>query len=170
MKNETCNKENLLDNDFKICCFTGHRNFAHSKKIIKKQLKKLILKAIQEQGYNYFISGGATGFDTLAAECVIEVRKQYSDIMLEIAIPHPKQSQYFTAKNSRKYSRVLKKADYKTVLFPTYTNYCYHARNKYMVNKSSLIIAYFNNLPSGTKHAITYAQQQNKTIWFIENY
>ena len=33
-----------------------------------------------EQGYRYFGAGGALGFDTLAAQTVLELRSEYPDI------------------------------------------------------------------------------------------
>ena len=56
-------------------CFTGHRKLPfmqlHS---IEKRLKDEIISLI-EQGYRYFGAGGALGFDTIAAQAVLEAKK-----------------------------------------------------------------------------------------------
>ena len=60
----------------KTCFFTGHRKIAQSKiEIVKAQLAENIEKMITEYGVNTFIDGGALGFDTIAAETVIEMRE-----------------------------------------------------------------------------------------------
>ena len=58
-----------------ICCFTGHR-------IIKKNIIPLIkqniaieIRKLITQGVTYFIVGGALGFDTLAAQTVLDLKK-----------------------------------------------------------------------------------------------
>ena len=56
--------------DEKICGFTGHR-------IIKGKIKTRLEKEISnlcEKGYNTFFSGGALGFDTIAAQTVIKLK------------------------------------------------------------------------------------------------
>ncbi len=60
----------------KTCCFTGHRCIPNgSLDNLKRQLKQEIEKLIQ-QGVIYFGTGGALGFDTLAAEAVLELKKK----------------------------------------------------------------------------------------------
>ncbi len=41
-------------------------------------------------------------------------------------------------------------------------------RNRYMVNRSSLLIALFDGLPGGTKKTIEYANQQGLEIRIIK--
>lgn len=41
-------------------------------------------------------------------------------------------------------------------------------RNKYMVDKSNLLIAIYNGCEGGTKQTIEYARQQNININIIE--
>ena len=72
----------------KTCFFTGHRKIAQSKiEIVKAQLAENIEKMIAEYGVNTFIDGGALGFDTIAAETVIEMREKYQNIKLVMYIP-----------------------------------------------------------------------------------
>ena len=74
-------------NQKNTCCFSGHR-------IVKSQdydniLANLdkILETLYNKGITNFISGGALGFDTLAAESVIKLRSKYSNIRLILALP-----------------------------------------------------------------------------------
>ncbi len=64
------------------CCFTGHR------KIPPEQYAALARRLEQEitcligQGIVYFGAGGALGFDTLAAQTVLRLKKKYPQIKL----------------------------------------------------------------------------------------
>ena len=71
----------------KTCFFTGHRKIAQSKiEIVKAQLADNIEKMITEYGVNTFIDGGALGFDTIAAETVIESTILYLNCSLSFHI------------------------------------------------------------------------------------
>lgn len=52
----------------------------------KKRLRDTIESFIW-QGYQHFISGGALGMDMYAAEAVLDLKKQYPEIMLEMVSP-----------------------------------------------------------------------------------
>ena len=73
----------------KTCCFTGHREIDekdYSK--LKKRTRDLIVSLI-EKGVVFFGAGGARGFDTLAAESVLELKKDYPQIKLILVLPCP---------------------------------------------------------------------------------
>ena len=64
------------------CAFSGHRaeRFPWSKENemgcvrLKERLRQEILRAFEE-GYRYFLVGGATGVDTWAGELVLELKQ-----------------------------------------------------------------------------------------------
>ena len=57
-------------------CFTGHRKIpAGQYDILLQRLKDTIVHLIS-RGYRFFGTGGALGFDTMAAQAVLELRKQ----------------------------------------------------------------------------------------------
>ena len=58
----------------KTCCFTGHRKIPSDRyELVAKRLKDEVEELIK-QGYTYFGAGGALGFDTLAAQTVLEIK------------------------------------------------------------------------------------------------
>ena len=64
----------------KSCCFTGHRLLAKKKiEQIEKRLHEEIDRLINE-GITDFISGGALGFNQIAASVVISKKQQGNDI------------------------------------------------------------------------------------------
>lgn len=66
-------------NDFRqkirTCCFTGHRKIPPEQYgEIARRLKEAVIELINE-GYCYFGAGGALGFDTLAAQTVLNLKR-----------------------------------------------------------------------------------------------
>ena len=57
---------------YNACCFTGHRNIHPGE--IKKTEEQIRLKVFDliDKGVRTFYVGGALGFDTLAAEVLME--------------------------------------------------------------------------------------------------
>ena len=54
----------------KTCCFTGHRDIpARVLPLLSAELEQAVL-GLASEGVRYFGTGGALGFDTLAAETV----------------------------------------------------------------------------------------------------
>ena len=59
----------------KTCFFTGHRRITDNKlEDIKRKLTENIENLIINYDVKNFISGGALGFDTIAAEAVYEIK------------------------------------------------------------------------------------------------
>ena len=120
----------------KTCFFTGHRKIAQSKiEIVKAQLAENIEKMIAEYGVNTFIDGGALGFDTIAAETVIEMREKYQNIKLVMYLPCYGQSKMWKESEQFRYRMVLSKAD--KIIYITesvYTDDCMKLRNLKMIN------------------------------------
>lgn len=182
-------EENSLDNikreigevlqDFRstTCCFTGHR----SQKLpwrfneddprcleMKKRLYAEIEAAIG-RGYKTFLTGMALGFDMICAETVIELREKYPDIKLIGALPCKDQDSKWQAKYKKRYWFLLKQLDGERCIYDTYIGVeCMLERNRYMVNRSSLLIALFDGLPGGTKKTIDYAREQGLEIRIIK--
>ena len=69
------------------CCFTGHRVIPNSE--IEQLTNRLSLEIINliKRGYRYFGSGGALGFDMLAAEVVLSLKATYPHINLILVLP-----------------------------------------------------------------------------------
>lgn len=124
------------------CCFTGHRpeKLSLSENEVKHLLEKAIDNVIAD-GYVTFITGMAKGTDIWAAEIVLEKKKWNDALRLICAIPHPdfeKRRGFF---EERRYNRILKNADYVTIISDHYYRACYQKRNEWMVDRSSLVIA-----------------------------
>ena len=149
----------------KTCCFTGHRQIPKSEiGNIKEKLKQVIL-GLYREGVVYFGNGGALGFDTLAAQCVLDLRKIYPQIKLIMVLPCKEQSDKWNEKDKAAYSKILYQADKVTYASEHYTRYCMHIRNRHLVDNSGYCICYLNKNTGGTSYTVSYATKMNlKTI------
>ena len=154
------------------CCVTGNRpqkfpwkygeGKAHKKYLAEmtRQIENLI-----ESGYTYFISGGAVGVDMDFADAVLQAKKQHKDIVLEIVVPCRNQDLKWSKDDKKHYAEILKSADIVNILSENYTSFCMQMRNEYMVDKSDLVIAFWNGEESGgTWNTISYAKRKGKQI------
>lgn len=119
----------------KICCFTGHRMLPKDKiPVMKDTLKKEVINLIN-QGIEYFETGGAIGFDTLAAQTIIDLRKEYEQIKLILIIPCRDQACGWSYEDQIVYLDIKRKADKIIYLSEKYKRGCMFKRNRYMVEQ-----------------------------------
>lgn len=140
------------------CCFTGHR--PNKLNLTEKEVKKLLEKAIDEaiaDGYVTFISGMASGVDIWGAEIVLDRKKSNKDLHLICALPHPNFEKRRSETEKQIFKDILQKADLVKMINDHYFPGCYQVRNKWMVDRSNLVISVFNGYKGGTKNTIDYA-------------
>lgn len=95
----------------KTACFTGHRKIPpESISELSQRLKNTLLRLIEE-GYMYFGAGGALGFDTLAAWCVLSLRKRYPHIKLILVLPCTAQTKDWSKDDIAVYEEIKSQAD-----------------------------------------------------------
>ena len=70
----------------KTVCFTGHREIKENYNILFLKVYSVVENLIKN-GYLYFGSGGARGFDILASEVVLKLKKKYPNIHLILVLP-----------------------------------------------------------------------------------
>lgn len=149
----------------KSCCFTGHRIVDEQR--IQPQLLAAITEAIA-QGYRHFIAGGAIGFDMIAAEQVLRLKENQEDLILEIAVPCLEQDLKYSPSQKLRYRYILDNADRIHKRELPYSSDCMMQRNRYMVDSSSLVIAFCDGRPSGTRNTLNYAEQRGVEIWRLK--
>ena len=148
----------------KTCCFTGHRKLpANEYQQIANTLKTEIEKLI-EQGVTDFMAGGALGFDTLAAQIVLELRKTHSQITLILIFPCKTQTYNWSEKAQEVYELLKNACDKYLYLSDSYTKGCMHQRNRYLVEHSKYCICYLTKETGGTAYTVRYAQKKGLTI------
>jgi len=145
-------------------CFTGHRQLDEQELPCLVMRLDMVLEELYQLGYRRFICGGALGFDMLAAERIISMKKQHGDVSLVLAIPYAEQSRAWPVPDGQRYERILYAADETHVLSRTYYKGCMNVRNQFMVDRSSYVICYLSNIKGGTASTVAYASRLERTI------
>lgn len=149
----------------KTCCFTGHRSAKLPWGANENDPRCLRLKAdladaveaVYEGGVRHFICGMAEGCDIFFGEAVAALRRSHPDVTLEAAVPCPEQDLRWSAGSTERYDRLLSECDKLTVVSPRYSPECMMRRNRYMVDRSGVVIAVFNGSRGGTFNTLRYA-------------
>jgi len=158
---------NLKD---KTCCFTGHRDISNS---ILPQLRSQINKvvtALIESGICFFGAGGAIGFDTLAAETVLNLRDKYPHVKLILVLPCPEQADRWSREAMLRYEQIKKSADKIVYTSECYTSDCMFRRNRHLVDGSSVCISYCTRNIGGTAYTVRYALQCGLRVISLSNF
>lgn len=136
---------------YKNCVFTGHRDLGEdfSKKKLKKTIEEVIL-----QGVDTFYNGMAIGFDLIAAECVLSFTKKYPQVKLIACVPCYGQEKYFSEADKKRYVKILKKAHETVTLSDHYYQGCMQNRDKYMVERADVMIAYCKKTTGGAAYTV----------------
>ena len=82
-------------------------------------------------------------------------------------MPCKNQDQGYSKEDKIRYQNLLKKASKVIYLGDEYVNGCMQIRNRFMVDNSSLIIAYMYAERGGTLYTVNYAKKKEKDIIFI---
>jgi uncharacterized phage-like protein YoqJ len=146
------------------CCFTGHRIIrVADRPYIVKNLRDGIV-ALISLGVTRFLCGGALGFDTIAAQLVLELREKYPQIKLGMFLPCRTQTEKWDKFDIDVYNDILSEADYVEYVSDDYTIDCMRKRNRRMVDLSEYCICYLRKDLSGTGSTVRYAQKKNRSI------
>lgn len=156
------------------CCFTGHRpkyyHFGTDENhpdciALKSRVREKCEYLITEKSVSHFISGGALGLDTWAMETVLDLKKTYSHITLECALPYAGMVERFTLRDQERYNRIAPQLDSITVLNREYHKSCMQQRNEYMVDHSQYVIAVWMGGKSGTANTVNYARKRGREVY-----
>ena len=72
----------IIQSSMTTCCFTGHRRIPPEAVAPLRERLEAEIESLIRQGVRYFGAGGALGFDTLAAEAVLDLKAVYPFIRL----------------------------------------------------------------------------------------
>lgn len=154
------------------CCFTGHRPSklpwgTDENDLRCMDLKSRIAEAVVEaydKGHRHYICGMAQGADFYFCEAVLKLRDERPGITLEAAIPCEEQAARWAERDRERYFALVGQCDFETVVQRHYDRGCMLRRNRYMVDRSSLLIAAFDGTLGGTMYTITYALRQGLDV------
>ncbi len=139
-------------------CFTGHRpeKLMRSENAIRKDLEKQIRQAVTD-GLNVFISGMARGVDIWAAQIVLKLRNEGTDVKLICACPYKGFELGWSREWQQQYKEVLESADFikaapHNSARSLSQNFC--PNSKFQKWRNTVCISHFWNCGSGVKRRL----------------
>lgn len=148
------------------CCLTGHRDLPADTRLLEARLTEAVRGRLA-QGVRYFGVGGAVGFDTLAAEVLLNLRDTlYPQIRVIAVEPFDGFTSRWTDAQRARRQALLPRYDKRVCLLPRGSREAYLARDRYLVNNSAHCISYCNRTSGGTAYTVRYALRRGL---YVEN-
>jgi uncharacterized phage-like protein YoqJ len=158
------------------CCFTGHRPgklpWGEEEKdprclALKVRLDRELERAY-DQGKRHFICGMARGSDFYFCEAALALRERQAGVTVEAALPCEEQAARWKEGDRNRYFSLIERCDYETMVQHHYDRGCMQRRNRYMVDRSSLVIAAYDGLLGGTMQTLAYAMRSGLEVRIID--
>ena len=157
----------------KTACFTGHREITGDLEALRADMYDKLERAVKNGGITTFFAGGAIGFDTEAAMIVLELRKAYPEVTLNLILPCRAEDQTLKWSDEQKktYYDVLEKSDTVEYTADKYYNGCMQKRNARLVELADFCFCYWDNANyrSGTAQTVRYALNKPIQVWNFYN-
>ncbi len=143
-----------------VITFCGHSQFFKTKEIEEKLLEYLA-QVVGDEPAEMFL-GGYGEFDNFAYECCKKYKETHSNVKLVFVTPYITESYQ---KNCLEYQTNR----YDLIIYPEIENkppkFAIIYRNRYMVDKADLVIAYVKYTWGGAYTSLKYAKKKNKKIF-----
>lgn len=146
------------------CCFFGHDRIRKNKtaEIIKRLEHEV--EALMEQGVTTFISGGAPGFEQVAASHIIAKKEMGQAVRLVFTLPCRDYESLWTPAQKKRYHDLLSKADEIIYMAKEYTSDCLAKRDRYMMEQSDYCICDWLRPFGKSARTMTYAEQMGVAV------
>lgn len=156
--------------------FTGHRpdkiaGWSEAQGAVEVALRRAlareILRLVEEEGAEEFVSGMAPGVDLWAADEVLRLRGEGvipSHVRLLLAIPYPAFERSFGAQWRTLYESIVAGADEVVYVSHGYHHGCYQKRNDYLAERADVLLAYYEGSEGGTRYTIRRAEKLGKRV------
>jgi len=146
------------------CCFTGHRQLPPKERAEIGTMLERVITALYQKGIRYYGAGGALGFDAIAAQTVIRLRKSCPGMKLILVLPCLTQTRGWPAVDVAEYERIKGLADKVVYTSQAYTAGCMHKRNRHLVDNSSVYVCYLTQDSGGTAYTVRYARNRGLEV------
>ena len=142
-----------MDKQTSTCFFIGHREAPDA---LLPMLEEAVERHIVEYGVTDFMVGNYGQFDALAARAVIDAKKRHPEVTLTLLLPyHPFDRPIPTPEG---YDGTFYPPGMETVP----RRAAIVRANRYMVDHSSLLIAYVWHAASNARDILEYAQRRER--------
>lgn len=144
------------------CSFTGHRIIKNTHKARLGELTARAIAYAYDKGCRNFYTGGALGFDTLAAEEVLRFKSTHPDVRLCLVLPCRDQEKPWSDADKAVYKRIMEEADTAEYVNESYHENCMKERNARLVELCDILIAYVGKKMGGAAQTLRMAQRAEK--------
>lgn len=165
----------LVTDREKTACFTGHRPekfpFNTDIALFEKMFRAVLFLHISDAaaaGYDTFISGMQRGMDIWAAQEVLRYKAKDPAIKLFCVSPFYNERFHRDEADRHEYEEIAASCDRFIALRQDYSVECYSVRNRFMADRSSLVIAAASDRQSGTWQTLNYARRQGLKVDLID--
>lgn len=141
-----------------ICCGFGHRVMLMD---VEKPLREVLERLVAERGVAVFYTGGMGEFDELFARTVRSMKRGCPSLRLVLVMP------YLTARLN--VNKAFYEAQYDEILIPAeldgvHPKAAIGLRNRWMVDRSDIVIAALHRNFGGAADAVRYAHAIERTV------
>ena len=148
----------------KTCCFTGHRNLSSGEKLKASVRLHRVIEEQIKAGVVFYGAGGALEFDTLAAQTVLDMKKEYPQLRLILVLPCEDQTRGWRSEDIVVYEDIKRRSDKVVYVSREYTPDCMRRRNRHLVDHSGTCICYLTRSSGGTAYTVDYARRKGLCI------
>ena len=153
----------MIEEKIVSCAVTGHRKI---KEDFNVKNVEIVFINLVKKGYKNFYVGMALGFDQECFKILEKLRKE-NEIKIIACVPCIDQAKKYSFKDKKEYERMLKESDKVELISREYTPYCMMKRNMFMVDNSSVLVAYLRENKGGTKNTVEYAKNKGIEILYV---
>lgn len=144
-----------------ICTFSGHREVYQP--AIEARLDAEIEKLLQTDNEFLFLTGGMGQFDDMAASAVRAAKCRHSGKCITLTLVLPYMS------NRLNTDKEYYQSYYDQIIIPEELNTAYYKaaiqrRNRWMVDRADIVIAYICRDFGGALTSVKYAQKHGKPV------
>ncbi|MBQ5972717.1 MAG: DUF1273 family protein [Oscillospiraceae bacterium] len=144
--------------------FTGHRAVPPEDRDRLVRRLARTLDGLIAVGAQDFYAGGAVGFDTMAALAVLDRRAAGDDVRLHLLLPFPSQDVRWSRTDREIYRGILRRADSAEYVCDRYLPGAYHLRDRLIVERSELLVAFCRRTSGGTAYTVALAEELGREI------
>lgn len=148
----------------KICCFTGHREIPHEEYEPLAELLEETVRKLAKKGVTEYRAGGARGFDMLAAQTVLRLKKEIPALRLVLKLPYKQKGRSWSAEERALYEEICAQAESTSYIAEHYTRGCMQRRNRQLVEGSGYCVSYCTRDTGGTAYTVAYARKNGLKI------
>ena len=140
--------------------FTGHRTYRSE---ADEELRQL-LEELYAEGARRYLCGMAWGFDLSAGEAVVQHKLLHEDVELVAVEPFAEFRSLFRGEDAERYDAIIAAADCRVVVGENNVG-AYMRRNDYLVDHSSLVVAWWDGRrDGGTAYTALRARRKGREV------